>query len=455
MRNHSDTIAAIATPIGRGGIGIIRISGNLVTNIAQTILHKSCRPRYAEFTKFFALDGSVIDHGLALFFPGPNSFTGEDILELQGHGGPLVLSLLLETILACGARVAQPGEFSERAFLNDKIDLAQAEAIADLIDSTTKQAAQAALHSLQGDFSKQIQHFIEQLIQLRMYVEAAIDFPEEEIDFLSDGKISHSLHVISEQLQNTLNIAQQGKLLREGISVVIMGKPNAGKSSLLNQLAKNEVAIVTDIPGTTRDILREFIHIEGMPVHIIDTAGLRESEDRIEQEGIRRAMQESAKADHILWLADATEVSDIKQWLSQNKSELQQLPNDKPITIILNKIDLLEQSVEKFLVEQFNIIKLSAKTGDGVELLQQHLKASVGYKDEFEGSFLARKRHIEALTLALTYLKNAAVQLQEFKAGELVAEELLQAQTALEEITGKFSSDDLLGKIFSSFCIGK
>ena len=435
------TIVAIATPPGRGGVGIVRVSGPKVAEIAEGIIHKPLKPRYAIVARFFDQDQEPIDEGIVLYFPAPNSFTGEDVLELHGHGGPVVLDRLLKRCMALGARQARPGEFSERAFLNNKIDLAQAEAIADLIDAESTQAAQSALRSLQGGFSKCIAMLVEKLIQLRMYVEAAINFPEEEIDFLADEKISQQLNSIITDLSAVQKTAKQGSLLREGMTVVIAGKPNAGKSSLLNQLSGQESAIVTEIPGTTRDILREYIHIDGLPLHIIDTAGLCESPDIVEKEGIRRAYEAIQSADRVLFMVDCT---------NHETFDLSEFPNAK-LSIIYNKIDL--KNAEPRQVN--NSIYLSAKTGAGINLLKEHLKQCVGFQTLTEGQFSARRRHIEALQLAAEHLVNAKVQLEKFHAGELLAEELNLAQRSLGEITGEFHSDDLLGRIFAGFCIGK
>lgn len=444
-----DTIAAIATPPGRGGVGIVRISGEHVIAIVKQILTNIPKPRVANFTNFLAANGEVIDSGLALYFPNPHSFTGEDVLELHAHGGPVVMDLLLQRVLQCGARLARPGEFSERAFLNDKIDLAQAEAIADLIDAASVQAALSASRSLQGEFSKYIHELVEQLIALRLYVEAAIDFPEEEIDFLSDGKVTVDLKILQEKLNTVLQTATQGVLLKEGITVVLAGKPNVGKSSLLNRLSGRNSAIVTNIAGTTRDVLREIIQIDGLPLHIIDTAGLRDSDNIIEKEGIRRTWFEVEKADVILFIADSRHKD---QLLTEEYKELKKL--NKPLLVVWNKIDLLESP---FLIEKNNSeqIPISAKTGIGIDQLKKQLKKQVGFHDQGEHSFIARRRHVEALLRANNFVRQATLQFSQHCAGELLAEDLLQAQKALSEITGEFTSDDLLGKIFSSFCIGK
>lgn len=449
-----ETIVAQATPIGRGGVGILRVSGPLATEVAQQVVGKSLTPRMANYLPFKDADGAVLDQGIALYFKAPNSFTGEDVLELQGHGGQVVLDLLLKRILQVqGVRLARPGEFSEQAFLNDKLDLAQAEAIADLIDASSEQAARSALKSLQGEFSNKINQLVDSVIYLRTYVEAAIDFPDEEIDFLADGKIEGHLRDIIGQLDRVRAQAKQGSILREGMKVVIAGRPNAGKSSLLNALAGREAAIVTDIAGTTRDVLREHIHIDGMPLHIIDTAGLREATDEVERIGISRAWNEIEQADRILLMLDSTQEH---QDLTQVRSEfLAKLPAHIPVTIIRNKADLSGEREGISEEAGYTLIRLSAKTQQGVDILRDHLKQSVGYQTGVEGGFLARRRHLEALEQADVHLQAGLVQLTEFHAGELLAEELRIVQQYLSEITGQFTSDDLLGNIFSSFCIGK
>ncbi len=445
--SHQDTIAAIATPPGNGGVGIIRISGTQAKPIAQQLVNKELQARYVHYSAFYDADGSVIDSGVALFFPNPASFTGEDSVEVQGHGGSVIMDMLLRRILSLGARIARPGEFSERAFLNNKLDLAQAEAIADLIESSTEQSARSAQKSLQGLFSKQINELLDELIELRTYVEAAIDFVDEEIDFLTDGVVENRIICLLNALQAIQSTAQQGRLLRDGMTVVLAGKPNAGKSSLLNALAGHDAAIVTDIAGTTRDILKERIQIEGMPLHIIDTAGLRESDNVVEQEGIRRAHIEIQKADKILLLID---VNDPEPDLI-----IKSLPAHISLTKIYNKIDLLDMSPNIVTTDSGTDIYLSIKKNIGMELLMQHLKQSVGYDAAADNVFIARRRHIEALSKAMIFVQSALEQLQDNQAGELVAEDLRQAQNQLSEITGEFTSDDLLGKIFSSFCIGK
>jgi tRNA modification GTPase len=450
---YTDTIAAIATATGRGGVGIVRVSGNKAATIAKAIVRTDLKPRQAHYCYFVSIDGQILDQGLAIFFPNPHSFTGEDVLELQGHGGPVVMDMLLNNVLKLGARLAKPGEFSERAFLNDKIDLAQAEAIADLIDASTEQAARNALHSLQGVFSKRIHELVEALIQLRIYVEAAIDFPEEEIDFLSDGKIEKDLLNIEAQLTQIFQEAKQGSLVRDGMRLVIAGKPNAGKSSLLNALSGRDSAIVTPIAGTTRDVLREHIHIDGMPLHIADTAGLRESPDQVEQIGIERAWQEIEQADRILLVVDANQNSstDIDQLWPESINKIDR----QKIILIRNKIDLSQESTGLSTTsngQQF--INISAKHHQGIDELRSYLKSIMGFQQTNESGFTARRRHLDALQRAANFLQQGKIQLQH-AAGELLAEDLRQAQNALSEITGEFTPDDLLGRIFSSFCIGK
>lgn len=452
--SYQDTIAAIATPPGKGGVGIVRVSGPQAQEIGHRLLGKAdLKPRYAHYGSFYEAsdDGPrSLDQGIALYFPGPNSFTGEDVLELQGHGGPIILDCLLREVIKAGARIARPGEFSERAFLNNKIDLAQAEAIADLIDSASEQAARQAVRSLEGEFSKEINQLVEAITQLRIYVEAAIDFPEEEIDFISDGRVASELSAIKQNLERVFASAKQGSILREGMTVVIAGRPNAGKSSLLNALAGRESAIVTNIAGTTRDVLRENILIDGMPLHIIDTAGLRDSEDLVEQEGIKRAWTEIANADRILLVIDSQTAEAESDAIP---SELQPFIDQQKLSIIYNKCDL---SGHQVAIDNSEIsrIYLSAKHAKGIDLLREHLKSCVGYNDG-DTPFIARRRHIEALNLGREHIHAGEQQLLNYNAGELLAEELRIAQRALAEITGEFSSDDLLGRIFSSFCIGK
>ncbi|WP_308570432.1 tRNA uridine-5-carboxymethylaminomethyl(34) synthesis GTPase MnmE [uncultured Haemophilus sp.] len=450
-----ETIVAQATAPGRGGIGILRVSGPLASQVAEAVLGKCPKPRMADYLPFKDSDGTVLDQGIAVYFKGPHSFTGEDVLELQGHGGQVVLDLLLKRILNVdGIRLARPGEFSEQAFLNDKLDLAQAEAIADLIDATSEQAARSALKSLQGEFSNKINALVDSVIYLRTYVEAAIDFPDEEIDFLADGKIEANLRGIIEQLDGVRREAKQGSILREGMKVVIAGRPNAGKSSLLNALAGREAAIVTDIAGTTRDVLREHIHLDGMPLHIIDTAGLREATDEVERIGISRAWHEIEQADRIILMLDSSD-PDSQDSESLRREFLAKLPSAIPLTVVRNKIDLSGESVGLTEADGVVVIRLSVQTLQGVDLLREHLKQAMGFQTGMEGGFLARRRHLEALQKAAEHLQIGLLQLTEFHAGELLAEELRLVQSALSEITGQFTADDLLGNIFSSFCIGK
>ncbi len=451
----TDTIVAQATAPGRGGVGIIRISGNQASEVAMAMLGHIPKTRYANYCDFKTTNGEVIDQGIALFFRGPNSFTGEDVLELQGHGGQIVLDMLIKRVMETkNIRIARPGEFSEQAFINDKLDLTQAEAIADLIDATSEQAAKSALNSLKGEFSTEVHALVEQVTNLRLYVEAAIDFPDEEVDFLSDGKIAGSLNKIITRLNSVKASAKQGSIIREGMKVVIAGRPNAGKSSLLNVLAGKESAIVTEIAGTTRDVLREHIHLDGMPLHIIDTAGLRETADVVEMIGIKRAWVEIETADRVLFMLDGTTTDAVDPheiW----PDFIDRLPNKLGITVVRNKADITGESLETTEDHGHPVFRISAKTGLGIENLKQHLKSLMGYQSNLEGGFIARRRHLEALDLASSHLMLGKEQLEIYLAGELLAEELRITQLALSEITGKFTSDDLLGKIFSSFCIGK
>lgn len=440
-----DTIAALATPPGRGGIGVIRISGIKTKEISKAILGLLPKPRTANYLSFLDENNTIIDKGIAIYFTAPHSLTGEDVLELQGHGGPIVLDYLLKRILNLGVRMARPGEFSERAFLNGKIDLTQAEAVADLINANSIQAVRSAARSMQGVFSESINQLLFLLIDLRMHVEAMIDFPEEEIDFLKSSGVDKKLNHILTQLEKSFSSAKQGALLREGITVVIAGAPNVGKSSLLNQLTGHDSAIVSNIPGTTRDILREPIHIDGLPLHLIDTAGIRETHDPIEKEGMRRAHNEIEKADRVLLIRDIS-----------NHDFSENLINHDKITVIYNKIDLVDK---RAYVEKLNnrySIYLSARTGDGMDLLREHLKSIVGYDSTQEGVFIARRRHIDILERVQKYLQQACAYIKSSEpCSEFLAEELRLAQNALSEITGEFRADDLLGEIFSSFCIGK
>ena len=454
ISSNKDTIVAQATATGQGGVGIVRLSGPKSAEILEAFIGFKAKPRYAHYTPFHETD-QQIDEGIALLFPGPNSFTGEDVAELQCHGGPVVIDLIIRRAIKLGARMARPGEFSERAFLNDKLDLTQAEAIADLIESSSEQAARCALKSLQGAFSREVDQLVDQLTNLRIYVEAAIDFPDEEIDFLSDGKVRGDLVNIIEQLNQVQSQAQQGSLMREGMTVVIAGRPNAGKSSLLNALSGRDSAIVTDIEGTTRDVLREQIHIDGMPLHIIDTAGLRDAPDRVEQIGIDRAWQEIKTADRILMLVDASH-SETTDPQTLWPEMVEKLNGDlSHVTLVRNKIDLTDESTSLEQQGENTLIRLSAKDEQGIDLLREHLKSIMGYQGNAEGAFMARRRHMEALEQAQELLNTGLWQLDTQGAGELLAEDLRQTQQVLGEITGKVSADDLLGKIFGSFCIGK
>ncbi len=451
--HDQDTIAALATPPGRGGVGIIRVSGPLSVPIAEAVIGHCPPPRRAHYGAFRG-EEQVIDEGITLFFEGPHSFTGEDVLELQGHGGPVIMDLLLARCVALGARLARPGEFSERAFLNDKLDLAQAEAIADLIDASSRAAAENAVRSLQGDFSRRVEGLVQRLIELRIYVEAAIDFPEEEIDFLADGKVADRLAGVMAELAAVRDAAGQGALMREGMSVVIAGRPNAGKSSLLNALTEQETAIVTDIAGTTRDVLREHIHIDGMPLHVIDTAGLRDTPDAVEQIGVARAWAEIEKADRVLLLVDASTTASLDP-MTIWPEFIARLPDPTRLTLVRNKIDTTGDAPGIELSTGAAVVRLSARSGAGVDNLKSHLKEVMGYSGTAEGRFSARRRHLDALDRARQALENGEAQLAGYGAGELLAEDLRDAQQALGEITGEFSADDLLGEIFGSFCIGK
>ena len=450
MHGAPDTIAAIATAPGRGGVGIVRISGTRAPHIAEQIAGVLPPPRVAELRIFRDSRGERIDEGLLLHFPAPHSFTGEHVIELQAHVGPVVLDMLLARVLSLGARTARAGEFSERAFLNDKLDLAQAEAIADLIDSDTEQAARAATRSLQGEFSRRVHQLVESLTGLRTFVEAAIDFPDEEIDFLSDGQVQAQLNAVVQQLERVRQQARQGQLLRDGMTLVIAGRPNAGKSSLLNALAGHDAAIVTEVAGTTRDILREHIQIDGMPLHIIDTAGLRDSDDPVEQEGIRRAWGQIEQADRVLLVID-----DQQGFCAEDRQILDRLPARLPHTRIYSKTDLTGRPAGVMDAgDDTPSIALSTRSGDGMDALRSHLKQLAGYQDSVDGGFSARRRHLDALRRAAQHLAQAVTCL-ETGAGELLAEDLRLAQQQLSAITGEFTSEDLLGEIFSGFCIGK
>ncbi len=442
----ADTIVAPATPAGRGGIAIVRLSGAAAGDIGARVLGSLPEPRQAALRTFRDKSGNAIDRGMALWFPAPASFTGEDVLELHGHGGPLLVAALQAALVDCGARRAEPGEFSRRAFLNDKLDLAQAEAIADLINSGTQQAARAALRTLSGAFSQAVDALLEQLIQLRLHVEAAIDFPEEEIDFLSDQQLLQRIDRTAEAFTELESRASAGRVLRDGLQVVIVGQPNAGKSSLLNLLSGQDAAIVTEVAGTTRDILRERIDIDGLLVELIDTAGLREDPDRIEAEGIRRAREAMQTADAVLWLQDSALPADAKALPPES------VPEGIPVLVVKNKID--ETGAAPGLSANGDI-SISARTGAGVKMLRSEIRRIAGLGDVGEGSFTARQRHLDALARARAHFDEGVAVLQAAKAGELLAEELRLSHDALAEVTGRYSSDDLLGRIFSEFCIGK
>lgn len=446
LPQNADTIAAIATAQGRGGVGVIRISGRDIESLSKGVLGRMPVARHASLFNFLDANGDTLDQGIALYFPAPHSYTGEQVLELQGHGGPAVLQLLLNRCLDLGARLAQPGEFTRRAFLNNKLDLAQAESVADLIDANTTEAARSAMRSLRGEFSAAIHSMVEELIRLRMFTEAMLDFPEEDVDSIDVNKRDTLLTDLRMRLQGTLDTAKQGCLLREGAHVVIAGQPNVGKSSLLNRLSGEEVALVSDIPGTTRDVIRQAIQIRGVPLHIIDTAGLRESTDVVENMGIARTQQTLHRADLILVLLDAT-----KGITAQDEAILAGLPTDIPRMLVLNKADLLGKGTPepRAGIQQ---IFVSAKTGQGIDDLRNRLLEAVGWRDQESGAFMARERHLRALSSAQQYLSQASAVIE---SSELFAEELRLAQRALNEITGEFTADDLLGEIFSRFCIGK
>ncbi len=446
-----ETIVAAATPPGRGGVGIVRISGPKTPELAAILLGELPAPRQATLARFLDGQQAAIDVGLALFFPAPYSYTGEHVLELHGHGGPRVMEALIERTLELGARRALPGEFTQRAFLNDKLDLAQAEAISDLIDAGSRAAARAAMRSLQGEFSAMVRGLTEAVIELRTYVEAAIDFPEEEIDFLADRELGERFRAVRAHFQGVLESARLGRLLREGMTVVIAGPPNAGKSSLLNRLAGYDAAIVTSIPGTTRDVLRERIHLDGMPLHVLDTAGLREGGDLVEEEGIRRAQAEMQRADRVLFVIDAAEDPEGNAL----QRERARLPAEVPLTLVFNKCDLAPALVVGGEEGENPRFRISALTGAGLAQLRSHLKTCVGYQGVEAGAISARGRHLESLARARTHTEEAERLLTERRAGELIAEELRIAQQALNEITGEFTSEDLLGRIFAGFCIGK
>jgi tRNA modification GTPase len=448
---RTDTIVAAATPPGRGGVGIVRISGPKVPELAAILVGELPAARRATVARFLDAAHEPIDAGLALFFPAPHSYTGEYVLELHGHGGPLVMEALVSRAIELGARRARPGEFTQRAFLNDKLDLAQAEAVADLIDAGSRAAARAAMRSLQGEFSAMVRGLTEAVIELRTYVEAAIDFPEEEIDFLADRELAARFQAVRDHFAGVLESARHGRLLRDGLTVVIAGRPNAGKSSLLNRLAGYDAAIVTPIAGTTRDVLRERIHLDGLPLHVLDTAGLRSGGDLVEEEGMRRAQAEMQRAERVLFVIDAAADPDAAAF----HEERARLPADVPVTLVFNKCDIARRAPPAESPAGPPRVLLSALTGEGLGELRAHLKACMGYQTVDGGAISARRRHLEALERARQHTEEAARQLTERRAGELVAEELRAAQQGLSEITGEFTTEDLLGRIFASFCIGK
>ncbi len=440
--NITDTIVATATPAGSGGIGVVRLSGDAAQRIAERLVGALPEPRVAAHRTFRDLDGRRIDSGLVLSFPGPHSFTGEDVVELQGHGGPMPLRMIVDAAVAAGARLADPGEFSQRAFLNDRIDLAQAEAIADLIASGTEQSARAALRSLSGEFSARVADVADQVERTRLFVEAAIDFPEEEIDFLADDELTAMIDRTGESFDALVDAASAGRVLRDGFRVVIVGKPNAGKSSLMNTLSGEDTAIVTEVAGTTRDILREHINVHGLLVELVDTAGLRDDPDRIEEEGIRRARKALASADAVLWVQDATE---------QHPGTIDEaVPASAPVVIVRNKVDIQTDADDAD-----GAVLVSAKTGVGIDVLKDRLASVAGHQDAGRGAITARQRHVDALNRAREHFRAGRAALREHKAGEVFAEELRLSHQALGEVVGATTSDDLLGKIFSEFCIGK
>jgi tRNA modification GTPase len=440
-------IAAIATPPGRGGIGVLRVSGAALQGFAREMLGRCPPPRRATLARFLDREGRAIDRGIAIYYAGPASYTGQDVLELQGHGGSAVLQLLLDRCVELGARLAEPGEFTRRAFLNGKLDLAQAESVADLIEASTAQAARCAMRSLEGEFSAAVREMAQSLIDLRLLVEATLDFPEEELDFLKAADAEGRLARVRERLARVLEAARQGSLLREGIHVVLVGRPNVGKSSLLNQLAGEEVAIVTEVPGTTRDAIRQAIQIEGVPLHVVDTAGLRESEDAVERLGMERTRRAIARADLALVMVDRSEGES-----EADRAVLASLPPGLPVIKVHNKIDLSGEAARAEEQPGASEVWLSAKTGEGVELLRRQLLAGAGWRPGGEGLYMARARHLAALRSAAAHLEQAVGRAGEL---ELFAEELRQAQQALSSITGEFTADDLLGEIFARFCIGK
>jgi len=445
--NKIDTIAAIATASGSGGIGVVRVSGPAAQSIATKVLGHCPKPRYAAYLPFLDADGQLIDRGIAIYYAAPNSYTGEDVLELQAHGGPALMQILLSRCLSLGARQAVPGEFTRRAYLNDKMDLAQAEAVADVINAATTEAAKSAMRSLSGEFSNRINQLLTRLIELRMYVEACLDFPEEEIDFITQGNVEQKIKDIVIALQKIYGEAKQGNLLREGMTVVLVGQPNVGKSSLINQLAAEEVAIVTSIAGTTRDTIKSSIQINGIPLHVVDTAGLRETEDEIERFGIARTWRALENANIALLLVDSTHgITEME------KSIIERLPKDLPKIWVHNKIDLSSKAPSAETIDQELHIYLSAKTGLGIDLLREHLLKLIGWQSTSEGVFMARTRHLEAIKQVEQFLLTGLVAIGQ---SEIVAENLRMAQEALNSITGEFTPDVLLGEIFSKFCIGK
>lgn len=452
---NQDLIAAIATPRGNGGVGVVRISGKdlEVRKLANMVLKKIPKPRHADYLPFFGKDKQVVDEGIALYFPAPNSFTGESVLELQAHGGAIILDCLLSEVLNLGARLANPGEFSLRAFTNGKMDLLQAEAISDLISAGSETAARSATRSLQGEFSKHVNNLLTQLVELRRYVEAAIDFSEEEIDFLGEGQVVDKLQRLQSVVSDLLVSAQQGALLQRGASLAIVGEPNVGKSSLLNKLTATDTAIVTEVAGTTRDVLREQIQIDGLPIHLVDTAGLRETDDIVEKEGIARSWKEVEQADCILFIWDLS--TGFNPLLGEVLPQIIKRAGEKvPVIAVGNKVDQIVGNFVENLSSKFTEVHLSAKTGCGVDKLRDEIKTLVGFQSSMESPFIARRRHVAALKRAQESLHAAMKPAQE-KLGDCLAEELGYAQKALSELTGEFSSDDLLGEIFSNFCIGK
>ena len=449
MSEHGDSIAAIATPRGSGGVGIIRVSGADISALLENLKLATPVPRTASLRKIHDANGRLIDEVLVLYFPAPASFTGEDVLELQGHGGLVIMDMLLERVLTCGCRQARPGEFSERAFLNDKLDLVQAEAIADVIESHSRTAVRGAMRSLQGDFSRRVHSISDDLIHLRTHVEAYLDFPDEEIDTLPSEEFSTQCQSLERAISELLATARQGQMLRDGLHLVLAGKPNAGKSSLLNRLTAADTAIVSDIPGTTRDVIRERVHIDGIPIDVTDTAGLRDTADAIESEGVARARQELSRADRVLLVVDDADFS------SDLLADLDDyLHAEVPVTVVRNKIDLTGRNSQIENIDGVDIVSMSTRTGDGLRLLTEHLKQVTGLATVPEGVFTARQRHLDALRRALVFVQQGR-NLLDPPRPELLAEELRQAQTVLGEITGEFTSEDLLGEIFGSFCIGK